>query len=121
MPPTVTFAKDTTSITLPAPEPGRRERAVRAQASGLTAAGTRVVADGGTERRLRTETFRNLTAAELADLFDFFHDTAAGMQETFTYTDSSGTAHTARFAAAELESEAVAAGVHDAVVPLEIE
>jgi hypothetical protein len=98
---TVTFTKDATTITLPAPLPGAPTGLVRPQATGRSAAGTLYVYDSGQTRYARVETFESLTAAEKADLASFFA-TVGGQKETFTYTDSGGASYTARFETASL-------------------
>ena len=93
---TVTFTKDATVVTLPAPTPGADAAVERLQSAGLTAGGDKYVYDAGIERYENTERFQNLTGAQKAALASFF-TTVAGQQQTFTYIDSGGNSFTARF------------------------
>jgi hypothetical protein len=117
MPPTVTFTKETTTVTLPAPEPGRTLRRARRQAAAESADGTAWVYDQGARADVRTERFASLTDAQADALADFF-DTVGGMRWTFTYTDSAGAARTVRFAEPALDFRAAGPDCVDVEVPL---
>lgn len=114
---TVTFVKDTTTLTLPAPAPGADAEAIRLQSEGVAAGGLRYVYDAGVTRFRKVETFENLSTTEKDGLADFFA-VVLGMARTFTYTDSAGTAFTARFAEPKIGFRKVAADVWDTTVPL---
>ncbi|MFH0910953.1 MAG: hypothetical protein V1918_05575, partial [Planctomycetota bacterium] len=73
----------------------------------------------GTARAVRTERFLALTDIERESLASFFHEAAVGMQETFTYIDSSSAEHTVRFAESELKFVRAAPDVNDINLPLE--
>jgi len=116
----VTFQRSATAVTLPDPAPGQAVARERRQAVGRTAGGTVFVYEKG-PATLRTELrFESLTDAEMESLKDFFDAEACGARNTFTYTDSSGTAWTARSCDAALNLIKVCANVWDARVKLEL-
>ena len=117
---TVTFVKDATTVTLPAPSPGSTMREVKHQALGLTAGGVRYAYDKGVDRYETDLEFQGLDASEKAALQSFFHTTVDGVVNTFTYTDSNGTGRTARFLDPTLEFRKLAVNVWDVTVRLEV-
>lgn len=117
---TVTFVKAPTTVTLPAPLPGSPIREIKHQASFLLASGDRVVYDKGVDRYEIDLEFESLTEAELDDLQAFFHTTTDGVVETWTYNDSNGAAHTARFLDPVLDFTKTAYNVYDVMVKLEL-
>jgi hypothetical protein len=93
---TITFVKDSTTVTLPVSASGSRS-------TPNVPAGTLQTGDGlygyqlgakWYEIRLR---FTRLTGAQVAALQSFFDTTVAGITQEFTYTDAEGDAHTVRF------------------------
>jgi len=117
---TITFSKDATTVTLPAPRPGGQVREVKHQATGLTAGGTRYVYDKGVDRYEIDIVIESISASEKSDLDSFFHTTIDGVMNTFTYTDSAGNTFTARFLSPQLKYEKVARGIYDVSFTLEI-
>ena len=116
----ITFQGGETTLTLPDPLPGYPARAVRRQVVGRTAGGSVYVYDKGVETFEVELPFESLTDAEKAALAAFFDDVAQGCLQTFTYTDSNGTARTARFLDPRLAFVKVAANVWDARLRLEL-
>ena len=116
----VTFSKDSTTVTLPSPKPGSTAREVKTQVSALTAGGERYVYDKGIDSFFIDLTFESLNNTEKANLLSFFHTTVDAMAETFTYTDSNGSTYTARFVYPTLHFTKVAAGVWDVKFTLEL-
>ena len=117
---TITFAKGATSITLPAPPGGYPVREVKHQATGLTLGGKRYVYDKGVDRYEAEINLESLDATQKSDLDSFFHTTARGGRETFTYTDSGGTEYAARFLDAVLEYSKAGKGIYDVTVRLDL-
>ncbi len=97
MRPTVTLTKDSTTVTLPGPARFGRTSLGCGQARGRTAGGETYVYELGPEVYEAEIEFHSLTGAEKEGLASFFKDTALGMQESFTYTDSAGREFAARF------------------------
>ena len=118
---TITFVRAPVTVTLPGPVPGSVIREVKHQASFILASGERVVYDKGVDRYELDLDFESLSEAELDDLQAFYHATVDGVVETFTYTDTNGTAHTARFLEPVLEVPKPAYNVYDVHVKLELE
>lgn len=116
----VTFVLGGTTVTLPDPAPGYPIRSIRRQSLGRTAGGQVYVYDKGIAATEAILPFESLTDTEKGDLVDFFEDTAEGGMNTFTYTDSNGDAHTARFLDPRLDLIKVAANVWDVQVRLEL-
>ena len=117
---TVTFVLGGTTVTLPAPVPGSTIREIKHQASFLFASGDRVAYDKGVDRYEIDLEFESLSVTELDNLQGFFHTTVDGVVTTFTYTDTNGTAHTARFLDPTLDVIKVAYNVYDVAVKLEL-
>ncbi len=118
---TITFVKAPTTVTLPGPVPGSVIREIKHQASFILASGQRVVYDKGVDRYEIDLDFESLTQTELDSLQAFYHTTVDGVISTFTYTDTNGAAHTARFLEPVLEIPKVAYNVYDVHVKLELE
>lgn len=116
----VTFEKGATSLTLPGPAPGSQPRQVKRQALGRAAGGQVYAYDKGVTTYQLTLRFESLTDQEVSDLVSFFGDTALGVMNTFTYTDSRGTSYTARFLQPEVSLTKVAQNVWDVELLLEL-
>lgn len=116
----VSFVLDATTVTLPEPPPGTPVRAVRRDVIGRTAGGTVYVYEKGVETFEVELAFESLSDGEKTTLTDFFDDTTDGCLNTFTYTDSNGTARTARFLEPHLEFTKVSANVWDVRIRLEL-
>lgn len=93
---TIRFLHNETDISLPRPAETSIET-TRLQAPGESTSGTFYLYDSGQTRALHIITLRTLTQTDADALHDFFTD-VEGMRHPFTYTDSDGTDHTARFA-----------------------
>ena len=117
---TVTFVSGATTVTLPAPSPGASMDAVKHQALGLTAGGTRYAYDKGVDRYEVELVFVSLTDSQKEDLQSFFHTTVDGVTNTWTYTDSAGNSFTARFLNPTLSFTQVARRVWDVTMKLEL-
>jgi len=117
---TVTLTLGESSLTLPAPLPGARAETSRPQAAGLSASGQRYVYDAGLESFTRVENFTGLTSAQKEGLATFFHETAVGMQNSFTYTDAAANEYAASFAEPQLSFVRRAAEIWDVGVPLRL-
>jgi hypothetical protein len=117
----VTFVRGETTVTLPDPTPGGAVRRERRQAVGRTAGGTVFVYEKGAATLQAELKFELLTDLEKEALQGFFDSEACGAKNTFTYTDSAGTAWTARFVEAALRLVKVCGNVWDAGVVMELE
>jgi len=117
---TVTFVKDATSAKL-METVGSAIREVKHQASLITASGQRIAYDKGVVRYEVDLDFESLTITELEELQAFYHTTTDGVVETWTYTDTNGVAHTARFLDPVQEVAKVAYNVYDVHVKLELD
>ena len=117
----ITLLNGADLLTLPDPIPGYPVRAVRRQAVGRTAGGSVYVYDKGVDTFEVELPFESLTDEEKDALSDFFDSVAEGCLQTFTYTDSNGAAHTARFITPKLDFTKVAAGVWDVRCHLELD
>lgn len=115
-----TFQKDATVVSLPDPAPGSPARAVRRQAVGRTAGGTLYAYEKGAPTSEVELRFESLTDAERSALAGFFNTAAQGCRQSFTYTDSGGVAHTARFLDPTLDFVKVCANVWDVRLRLEL-
>ena len=116
----VTFVLGETNVELPDPSPGYPVRAIQRQAVGRSAGGTLYVYDKGVETYEVEITFESLTDSEKSALQGFFDNDTEGCLNTFTYTDSNGTARTARFLEPRLEFIKISAGVWDVRIRLEL-
>jgi hypothetical protein len=116
----VTFQYGQTSVTLPGPVPGSAVRQVKRQVAGRTASGQLYTYDKGVRAFHVTLAFESLSDSEKASLVSFFHDSANGVMNSFTYTDSTGASFTARFASPEIALRKVAQNVWDASIELEL-
>jgi len=116
----VTFALGETTVDLPDPSPGYPVRALKRQAVGRTEGGTVYVYDKGVETFEAELPFDSLTDSEKIALANFFDSTAEGGLQTFTYTDSNGTARTARLLDPHLAFIKVSANVWDVRLRLEL-
>ena len=116
----VSLQRQTTTVTLPDPLPGYPVRAAHRQAVGRTAGGAVYVYDKGVKTFEVELHFESLSQSEKEALAAFFKDTAEGCLQTFTYSDSNGTARTARFLEPRLEFTKVAPSVWDVRFRLEI-
>jgi hypothetical protein len=116
----VTFELDGTTVTLPDPAPGCPVSRERRQAVGRTAGGTVFAYEKGPPTLRSALKFESLTDAEKEALKSFFDSKACGAMQAFTYTDSAGTAWTARFEEAALRLTKVCGNVWDARVRLEL-
>ncbi len=92
----VTFASNGTTVEVRNPNVGNQDGAIRHQAMGLSAGGSRRVYDKGVSKRRVNLVFEELHESEKTELEAFLDDVANGTDETFTYTDHEGTAWTAR-------------------------
>lgn len=117
---TILFHTETSTISLPAPEPGALTLTSRKQGKAITASGHSIVADSGISIKAISLSFPGLTNEERDALENFFSNSACGMQNSFTYTDSSGVNHTARFSEPSITWQSPASTVHDATLKLEI-
>ncbi len=120
MRPTVTLAKDSTSVTLPAPVRVARASFDSGQAHGRTAGGDTFVYDLGADRHEAEIEFHSLTNAEKEGLASFFKDATGGMSATWQYTDPAGTEFQARFAEPALVFVKFARNVWDVSLRLEL-
>ena len=120
MKPTVTLAKDATSVTVPAPARVSRALTRCGQASGRTAGGETYAYELGATIHEAELEFRSLTSAEKDSLASFFESTARGMLEMWTYTDPAGGEHAARFAEPAIVFVQFARNVWDVSVRLEL-
>ena len=116
----ITLKSGETTVTLPDPLPGYPVRARQRQAVGRTAGGSVYVYDKGVDTFEVELPLESLTDAEKNALVSFFDTLAKGCLETFTYTDSNGTARTARFLEPELSFVKVTANVWDVRLGLEL-
>lgn len=97
MKPLITFSKNTTSITLPAPQSGAQSKLHTSQVLGRTASGELYAYDQGAEHSELTLEIHSMTTAQKDALSSFFSNTALGMKETWVYEDAEGTEFTGRF------------------------
>jgi len=118
--PSVTFSKGETILVLPAPIPGSTIRKVKHQASFLTGGGQRIAYDKGITRNEIDLDFMALTVTQLAALESFYDDTVSGVLQTWTYIDSNGDSHTARFLEPIMEFPKRAWNIYDVRVNLEL-
>ena len=116
----ITLASGEAAVTLPDPQPGYPARAVQRQAIGRTAGGSVYVYDKGVETFEVELPLESLTDEEKGALMNFFDTLAKGCLETFTYTDSNGSARTARFLEPGLSFVKVAANVWDVRLHMEL-
>ena len=116
----VTFKKDATEIELPGPSPDSKARIAKHQALGLTSSGKRLAYDKGVDRYELELRFESLTDSEKEALVSFFHETADGVAESFTYVDASANEYTARFLSSGLEFTRPAEDVWNVNVVLEL-
>ena len=117
---TITFVSGATTVTLPGPPGGYPEREVKFQAMGLTLGGKRYVYDKGVAKYEAEITLESLTAAQKTALDSFYHTTVNGSRETFTYTDTTGTAYAARFLNQTLDYTKVSKECFDITLQLEL-
>ena len=117
----ITFEKESSSVTLPSPVPGTDASRVKHQALGLTAGGVRFAYDKGVTRFEVELALESLSDAEKEDLDAFFDSTAGGVTEEFTYTDSAGNEYTARMLSGTLVFTKRSQGVWDAKLKLELD
>jgi hypothetical protein len=116
----ISFTLGATVVTLPSPSARYPARAARRQAVGRSVGGTVYVYDKGAGAFEVELPLGSLNDAEKAALGGFFDGTAQGARNAFTYADSEGVTHTARFAEPKLEFHKVSAGVWDVRLRLEL-
>lgn len=102
--PAAKFVKGATTITFTRAPQRPQQSVALLQPSIESTGGDRV---GGTIYDTDTTiplSWSGMSAADLASLESFFLTTVGGMAETFTYTDTNGTAHTVRFATPQIQT-----------------
>ncbi len=117
---TLSFAFDTTSLTLPLLGQMPTRTSERLQALGRTAGGTRYVHDSGTTLRQREVALVSLTSSE-RDSLSTFHNTVAASANAFTVTDEDGEELQARFADGKLNFEPDEYGLWKITLKLDLE
>jgi hypothetical protein len=118
---TITLTKGQTSVTLPGPPPGWRAVVERQQVLGRSMDGTVHVYDHGGSSFPARVPVRLLSDAQKAELESFFRETAAGMRESFTYTDAGGADYAARFVEPGLAFAKGAEDLWDVELPMELD
>ena len=104
------------TVTLPAPAGGSTLPRRRARVVGRTASGVVYAYDKSVGWHTATLNFFGLSSTQKSDLITFF-DANAG---TWTYTDSSGNAYTARFLDPQLQFRQSVTGAYDVTLNLEL-
>jgi hypothetical protein len=93
--------------------PLRPERSLELiQAEAQSAGGVRFGFDSYAAEDLIPLRWQGMSSADLAALLTFAADVAGWMANAFTYTDTEGTAHGVRLAAAEISHRETAHGRH---------
>ena len=118
---TITLQKGAgTPVSLPGPAPDYPGRAEMHQVLGRTMDGTVYVYDHGVSVFPVRVPLTGLSDSEKAALETFFRTEVEGMLYTFTYTDTNGTAFTARFVEDSLEFTKKSKNNWDVSLPLEL-
>ena len=100
----ITFTRGSVTVLLPAPSAPLNCDS-KLQVLGRTAGGITYYYDKGAEIQATEMSLNGLTSADKDALTTFFRTTANGIMNTFTFTDSAGTARTVKFLAPELNFE----------------
>ena len=93
---TITFIYGGTTVTLPSPEVGAQHEQ-HVPSDGLQTGNGWFGYRFGAVWYGQSLRFRNVSHSQLDALLNFYADTVDGMASAFTYTDSKGETHTARF------------------------
>ncbi len=117
---TITFVSGNTTVTLPGPIPDYPVSHERRQNISRSASGTVYVYDKSVDIYEVELTFQSLSATQKASLDSFFGSTVQGGVTTFTYTDTNGTAYTARFLDGVLRYTKLASEVWDVSFKLDL-
>jgi len=115
----VTFVKNATTITLPAPISSRIRASRKYQTIGQTETGATYTYSSSVSNYEVELAFESLADSEKDDLQSFFEDTV-GITGTFTYTDPTEDAHTAQFIEPSLIFTKISDGIWDVMFPLEL-
>jgi hypothetical protein len=125
----VVFTKNANAVTLESvPESGYEQSIDKTQAYGRTADGTVYVYTKGVNTHWWMLSFRGLSSTEKTNLETLFYNSPTdspagvnGMENTFTYTDETGTNWTARFLTSTLSFDKVVAEAYNVSFELELE